>query len=509
MSLLRSHHFLRIGSNYLRMGLGVCLGIALMRLLLRYGEGVFAAFALTASSIGVAEIMKEAIRGATIPELGISYHSGDQDRFKSAFASSLLLSAIAGFFGALVLGLFIVFLGSFEIHPGLESATTTLIATRMASVFVAITLSPIINMLPITGRMVSYNGWLAMDRIAEVAALLAASIFVAPGDGATLLKVFGIGSMVTMCAATVGAAIHASTAGDFFRFDRSHLSGDRLRQVLSSVGWQGAAVASVNLYLRFDVFAVNVFFGVAGTVVFAVASQLAAYTRNVTMGLITGLDAVVSKKAATQSPGARNEIIGITNSTFQLQSLSLFAAGMLLLLHADFVIRLLFGDRLSAPSIQIPLIAQSFTFLMAGMIFRGLSEGWMGVLAGSNRIKNYSLPVLLGSLLNPIFVVAAAKLLSPDAGLASVSVIFMILNFIFHMIVVPAVTARFLRVSFWSIIAPGLAPLIAALACAAAAYTAGRLFASDVHRFLLTCTVLSLTFVPWFLAKFRAFMNLH
>lgn len=509
MSFLRNQQFLRVSSSYMRMALGFVAGILLIRVLLRYGDGVFAAFALTASSIGVAEILKESIRGATIPELGISYHSGDRNRFQSSFDSSLLLSLIAGIFGVAVLGLFIVFLDRFDIMFGLEAATAIFIATRMVSVFVAITLSPVINLLPITGRMVPYNGWLAMERVAELTALVVATLFVGPGDGAGLLVAFGYLSMLTVCSVTIASAIHAAWGSDLARPNWSQLSHARLRQVFSSIGWNGAAVASVNLYLRFDVFAVNIFFGVAGTVIFGVASQLAAYSKQVTMGLITGLDSVVSKKAAQSSGSSRGEILQINQLTFKLQCISLFAVGVVLLLHADVVLRFLFGDQLSDPIVQIPIIAQSFVFLMVGMISRGLSEGWMSVLAGSGRIRDYALPVLLGALLNPVLVVLAAKFFAPSMGLLSVSVIFMLLNIIFHLIAVPAVTARFLEIGFFDFLAPAIGPLLVAVVCGALSVLGGSLLETDFHRFILTCIVTGLVFVPWFISEFRTFMKLR
>jgi hypothetical protein len=505
--LWANEHIRRVASSYFRMGLGFVVGIMLIRYLLGYGEGVFAAFTLTASSIGVAEILKEAIRGASIPELGIAYHSNDDERFKSAFASSLFLSIVAGLFAVIVLGLFILSLDYFEIEPQLKTATAIFIATRMALVFVTIAASPVINLLPITGRMVQYNFWLAMDRVVELLALILASYTAAVGDGAGLLVAFGIYSMVAMIVASVGAATHGLRGTNVLPIRRSHFRGRRMKEVLSSVGWQGAAVTSVTLYLRFDVFAVNILFGVAATVIFSMAGQLAAYTKQITMGLVTGLDAVVSKKSALSDASGRAEIIALNNGTLHLQSLFLFSTGVVLLLHAELVISFLFGDRLTAPDTQVPLIAQCFVMLMVGMIARGLSEGWMSILAGSNRIRDYAQPVLLGACLNPVLVYVTAKLLTPETGPLGISTIFMLLNVAFHLMVVPYVTARFLGISFLELIRPGIGPMLLAIVAGLLACSAGRLIPSDVHKFILTCILIGIVFLPWVLLKFGSYFK--
>lgn len=506
--LWNNHHFQRVGSSYLRMAIGFAVGIILIRFLLKYGEGVFAAFSLTASSIGVAEILKEAIRGASIPQLGLSYHSGDKRWFKSAFASSIVLSAIAGLFAVLVLGIFILSLNFFEIQPDLQAATAIFIATRMVLVFVSITLSPVINMLPITGRMVQYNFWLGVDRIVEVLALIVAAYSVQSGDGAGLLIAFGIFSMIAMCTASVAAACSGLKGSGVLPIGRTHFRATRIKEVLNSVGWQGAAVTSVTLYLRFDVFAVNILFGVAGTVVFSMAGQLAAYTKQITMGLVTGLDAVVSKKAASSDGGGREELIALNYGTLQLQSLILLSMGVILLLHSEMVIHFLFGDRLSNPAVQVPVISHCFVFLMAGMIARGLSEGWMSILAGSDRIRDYARPVLLGALLNPVLVFLASGMLSAETGPIGISIIFMILNVIFHLIVVPRVTARFLDVPFWQFMRPIFAPVVVAACCGVVAWSVGGLFASDLHKFMFTCFLIGIVFLPWLIFRFGGYMKL-
>lgn len=508
-SILANPQLQRVATNYIRMIASFLLGIFLLRLLLTFGEGVFAAVALTASSIGVAAILKESVRGATIPELGISYHSGDIAAFRNAYASSFAISLIAGLFGVLVLGLFWLFLDSFSIDDELRTATALFIVTRMVSTFVSIAASPIMNMLPVTGRMVSYNFWLMMDRVAEVGAAYCVFLVWTGASGADVLLWFGILSMVSMSVVAVLGAVHSMSANRDFIPDLKRVSFGRIGQVFRSVGWNGAAVASVNLYLRFDVFAVNIFYGVGGTVIFGIASQLAAYTRQITMGLITGLDAVVSKSASAKDDQARSRITDINVRTTELQAISLFGAAAFIILHARWIIEFLFSDRLSEPASQVPVITASFLFLMVGMIARGLSEGWMSILAGSGRIRDYALPVFIGALLNPILVIACYFLLNSAEGLLSVSIVFMILNIVFHMIAVPYVTAKFLQAPFPALIKPMLVPGLVVLASTGAVALAHSYIADPDHRVAFTILVFGVILGPWFLLAFRKLMRLN
>ncbi len=462
------------------------LGIYLVRLLLEFGSGVYAAVVLIGSSIGIAAILKEMVRGATIPELGISYHEADRQHFPSSYSSAVFLAGIAALFSIVILGLFLIFLDKFNIAADLFHSTQVLILTRMITTSVSITLSPITNMLPITGKMATLNFWLALERIAEVGSALAVSVFLSEATGAQQLYWFAIVSMVAMVATSLGAAVHAIGRNTLFIPDFRNVTGTYLAKVFHSIGWNGAAVVSVNLYIRFDIFAVNLLFGIGPTVVFGIASLLASYTRQATMGLITGLDAVIAKKAAQRNDKARKDVLSINGKIFQLQAVTLFSAALVLFFHAEFLIRIWVGERLDDPQTAVPQIAMIFSFLMIGMIARGLSEGWMSVLAGSGKIREYGLPVMIGALLNPIFVIAAYFVLPENKSFMAVAVIFMLLNIIFHTILLPAIVAKHLKTSIFELYKPGSIALFFTLFCGSILLIAHSYLASEQLRFIST-----------------------
>ncbi len=501
-SLIKNLQFQRISTNYLKMIATLALGIYLVRLLLEFGTDVYAAVVLIGSSIGIAAILKEMVRGATIPELGISFHEKGRPNFLSTYASSILLAISAGVFSILVLGLFYLFLDKFNVAEELRQSTRVLILTRMVVTFVSISVSPITNMLPITGRMASINFWLAMERVAEVGSAAVVTYYFANASGAQQLYWFAIFSMIAMTLTTLVAALYTIGKNQAFVPDFSKVTRARLAKVFHSVGWNGAAVVSVNLYIRFDIFAVNILFGIGPTVIFGIASQLATYTRQVTMGLITGLDAVVTKKTARKDEDGRLGILAISARTFELQSISLFAAGLILLLHGEYLINLWVGTRLDNPGTAIPQIVTIFGFLMVGMIARGLSEGWMSILAGSGKIKDYGLPVLIGALLNPIIVIGLYFILPIQSSFMAVAITFMILNIIFHTGILPMITARFLKVSLYELFKPAFVPFLLCLVCAAALVALHMTISNDLAKFVATTLVTGTVMGTFFLKSF-------
>lgn len=477
-------------------------GIVLLRTLLGFGDGVYAAVALTGSSIGVAEILKEMVRGATVPKLGMSYHGNTVDEFQQTYASTIVLSIIAAVFSVFVLLLFILFLHKFQLPEHLMSATRYLIVTRMITTFVAIALSPIHNMMPITGRMAMYNFWLTVERSGEVAAALVAAWFISGSPDATKLVWFSTLSAMLMTSFSIAAAMWAMRGFSEFRPRLKFASSTTMRETFRLISWNGAAVGSVNLYLRFDVFAVNILYGVTQTVVFGLAAQLAAYVRILTMGLIAGLDAHVTRSSALGRSEARQAAFRLSQKIFELQSIVLFSAALVLALNSNIIISILFSDKISA-DVDLSLVSTVFLYLMAGMVARGLSEGWMSILAATGHIKEYALPVFLGALLNPILVLASTFFLGSNDGFYVVPVLFAILNIIFHLGVIPVVTARILEVRVLQLVKPCLVPLSVACLCLTTLSVAMPFIKNELPQLFTSVILTSILMGSLFLKSFR------
>lgn len=504
--MLNNAQFQRIFSNYLRMAITFIVGILLLQIFLGFGEGVYAVIVLTGSSIGIAEILKETVRGATIPELGKSYHSKNDRYFREIYSSTLLLSLISACFSTLILSLFIVFLNYFNIPENLISATEYYIVTRMICVFLSIILAPVHNMMPITGRMMSYNVWLTLDRASDLIAALTASYLLFSGSGAEQLIMFSSVSLTLKIVVLVSATVWTTRLDRKFIPNHRLISVPHLKNIGQLIGWNAAAVISVNLYLRFDIIAVNILYGIKATVIFGLASQLAAYVNISAMGLVSGLDAVVTQSSKQGNKEQKSGVYTLSKNIIELQALILGFLFAIMILHAEFIIDVLFSDRLST-NIDINMIVICFVMMMAGMISRGMSEGWMGILTGMGNIKNYAVPVLLGALLNPLLVCITGYYFKIEPGLYLICFVYLGLILFFHMYYIPRVTAVTLDVSLADLIKPLILPVVLTLTTIIVAYLIGTAVNDDLFSLITTIIVASLSIGIYFCRKIYIFLR--
>jgi len=504
--MLTNPHFQRIGSNYLRMSITFVIGVWLLQLFLGFGEEVYAVIVLTGSSIGIAEILKETIRGATVPELGKSYHSNEDTLFDEIYSSTILLSLVSACFSALVLFLFIFFLHHFNIPENLIKATQLYITTRIVCVFLSIALAPVHNMMPITGRMISYNVWLTMDRAVDLISALTAAYLLIGKSGAEQLIVFSIVSLILKLVVLLLSTAWSTKYDERFIPNYKLVSTKHVAKVGRMIGWNAAAVISVNLYLRFDIIAINLLYGVKATVIFGLASQLAAYVNISSMGFVSGLDAVVTQLSKRGIHKQKRKVFSISKSIVELQALVFGIILVVLSLHTDSIISMLFSEKLDAHT-DINTIIVCFFLLMIGMFARGISEGWMGILTGMGNIKAYAIPVLVGASLNPILVCVIGNYYELEEGLIYTSGIFLTLNVFFHMYYIPKVTAVTLEVGTADLVKPVLIPTVLTILAITIAYSIGKFASHENIKLLITIVVAIITLGIYFLIRVLNFLS--
>ena len=488
------------------MAITFIVGISLLQIFLGFGEGVYAVIALTGSSIGIAEILKETVRGATIPELGKSYYSKSDQHFQEIYSSTLLLSLISACFSTLILGLFIVFLNHFNVPEELISATKYYILTRMVCVFLSIVLAPVHNMMPISGRMMSYNVWITLDRVCDLVSALVAGYLLFSEIGAEQLILFSTISLILKIIVMIFATAWSVRSDKKFIPNHRLVSAQHLKKIGQLIGWNAAAVISVNLYLRFDIIAVNIFYGIKATVIFGLASQLAAYVNMCSLGLVSGIDAVVTQSSKQENKKQKYGVFTLSKHIVELQALILGFLFTILALHAEYIIQLLFSDRLSA-DIDITMIVICFFLMMIGMICRGMSEGWMGILTGMGNIKAYAIPVLIGAFLNPVLVFIIGHNFTLELGLYYICFVFLVLNIFFHMYYIPRVTASTLDVSTLDLIKPLFIPIVLTSLTITLAYFMGKLVSEEYIRLIITLILVTLTIGIYFYTKIAVFLR--
>jgi len=84
---------IRLAANYTRVFTVVVLGLVIVRLLLKgAGNDGWALIAMLGATAGMGTMVQESVRTSLIRELGAAYHSGNDDRFRSAYNAALAIS---------------------------------------------------------------------------------------------------------------------------------------------------------------------------------------------------------------------------------------------------------------------------------------------------------------------------------------------------------------------------------------------------------------------------------
>lgn len=444
--MINSTEKIRIISNYMRMALTVCIGLWMIRTFVVISPDAYAVIALVATSVGVSGMLQEMVRGAMVPELGLAYHGRDFNVFRQTFSTAFVLSLIAAAFGAGVLITFYLVVDQLSIAEGLRDAAAILLLTRAAQVFVAILLAPAVNLLPVQGRMVAHNVWMMLERAAEAFAVAIVVFMWTTPDTALLLTRFAYLSAIFMVLVSMGWAAHGLLCDRRVSFSPALIRRDAVRQVAKTVGWNGFVVVSFNLYLRFDLFLMNILFGVAGTVIFGLASQLASYVRQLSIGFAQGFDAVMAK-AKSNAPSGSAATQDLVDKISMLQAQIIFPATAFMLVNSEDFFKVWIGDRLHDMEGGVDAVILTFDILVVGIAARGLSEGWMKFLSGTGEVRAYAPVLLAGAVFNPVAIFILLQIMPAGNGYLSAAISFSLLMFIIHLLVLPKIVARHTRSS--------------------------------------------------------------
>ncbi len=488
----------RILSNYARMILNFALGVWLVRILLGIDEGVYAVVILLGTTVGISGMLREVVRAAMIAELGLALHGGRKDEFETVYASSFVLSAIAAVGTILVLFGFYLAFSAFDIPGPLQTAAAIFLACRAAAAFVAVLFAPTTNLLPITGRMAEMNFWLLMERVAEVGAALAVALLMSGRGAAAQLVGFALSSSILLVLVDAGWILSPMLRDRRFRPQLSKADRGSIRTIWKTIGWNGFVVAAMNLYTPFMTLVMNLVFGVGATVVFGVAVQLLAYIRQSVMGVAFGIDAVFTR-LASDNPSYRN---ALTDRVTGLQGAVVLGLCSWASLNIDPILRIWLGDRLSDPATQIPAAALTFNLLMAGIVARSVTEGWMKYLTGVGRVQAYGPLLLKGAAFNPPLIVAATTLAPESFSQFAPSVVFSILLVAVHLGFLPRVMARETGRATSQVLKPLVAPVaLTALSTALALVLVAVIDVAPIVRLATTAAATGLVFAPYLVAN--------
>lgn len=492
----------RIGSSYARLLAGFLIGILLVRQLLSYGTDIFNIYTIITVGAGIGTMLRELIRIALVPHLSAAWtrHRDEPspEVFRRIYASGFHVSTITAAFGLLLMGTVAHFLDQFAIEPENLSAALAFLAARAVIMVISVTLSPLLSMLPVTQQFSRSNLLLFLERFSDfVAAILPAFLLGAGASGAHALILFAIANVALSAMLYAITIVLMVRRQPLFLPTWRHFAWDRVKRVAVSAGWAAGLVLSINIYLRFDTFFVNLVFGAAATVAFGIAVQLIGMVRQMTNGLVSGLDAVVAKLgnggqttiASTRQLG-ETEVISFSS---YLQAMLTGNALVFIILGAEQLISLWVGAKVDDPDI-IRLSAQMTAIMLAGIGSSALAEGWMNALNGKQRIGNYVRYTLPISLLNPIILMCLWWLDSSLLTMQMVALCYALLLIIGNLLIIPAIYAHAQQEQMLALYRPILFGLLAPVIAGIMAITLLEIlhFGGATGRLLFIATILAL-----------------
>lgn len=477
--------YARIIGNYLRLLIGFAIGLLMVRQLLHYGADIFNIFTIVTVGAGIGIMLRELLRIALTSHLskawaGRGSPDGDQ-HFREVYGQAMALSAIACLLGlALMAGLALA-VAKLDIAAENVGAARAFIASRAAIMAVTVVMSPLLTMVLVLQKFGRMNTLMTLERLSDFLAVLSPLVLLAPGfDGASALAIFALVSAVLTGSLYLYAGWRVVWNAPELLRPTWHWGGRDTRQaIMHSVLWAFALVLSFNLFLRFDTFFINTHFGAMATIAFGLAVQLMGMVRQLTVGIVNGLDAVVARLAFDHSVDKEARLQGqrILALNSYLQTVLTLAAVMFLTVGARDVLHVWVGDRVHDPHV-LTLTASLAAIMLAGVGARSLSEGWMATLNGQGAIGSYVRYTVIVTCLNPLLLLAGAAALGSSLPLQAVAWAFAVLLALSHLAIVPLVYVRETGQNPAALVRPLLRGLVAtpvalALALAVSYWAAG------------------------------------
>ena len=451
----------RVIANYARLVSSFVLGLILVRLLLGIGEEAYGLVALLGAGTGIASAIKEIVRASMVPELSAAYHDNPR-RFCETYNASLWICPVAALLTLVGFAILAASITWLRVPGDLVWAARSFVLAKAIQTFFTICAAPTFNLYLVTERMVAYNVWVVVERLCDVAAAAFVLMVFAGQVLGQQIVVYGTVSSVLSVTALGMAVIVLMTQQPDFRPHLGQATRKAARSVLQSFGWNAAVVTGMNLYARMDMLIMNLMFGLFGNLVFGLASQLTFYVRQLTMGVVAGVDAVAARLTSDQKGPALQHLI---RQSIRLQSVVVIPATVVLWLSAEPLLELWVGSRITNSVATIPTVATLVRILIVGIAARSISETWMRVLAGAGQVRLYAATILAAAFTNPVLAVSVIYLLSPSYKMFAPAIVFSCLLFAVHLVYLPLVVAKHYEVSFLSVLSPlGRPTLAAALA---------------------------------------------
>jgi O-antigen/teichoic acid export membrane protein len=452
--------FSRVGTNYLRLGVTVVLGLAIVPLLLgRLGPQAYGLIGLLGSTIGLAALVQGIVRESMVRELGHAYHQS-RPQFVATYNAAILLCILVAGASAVLFAIVWLAIPLLEIPPDLLRAARWLVVARGLETAVNIVFAPAQRMYIVTERMALGNAWGLADRVSRFLAtiwILTLAASLAPPDAlivyawiASLLVIASVIASVLMMAilepATLPRPARATRAA--------------ARSILTVGGYNALTQLAGNLHLNVGQILLNLFLGLRVNAVFAIAITLAGYTRMTAMGVTGGIDAVAARLSARASSGAMAALLHNSTRLHALVALPVAAAVLVL---AEPIIAVWLGNRLPNPA-DAAMAANLARLVVLGMTVRAISDGWLKILYGAGHIRRYALVVVGAGVASPLLATLLLVALPEPVRYAGPAGAYATVLLVGYFGLIPRITARALNLGVAEVLAPLVRPGVVTLA---------------------------------------------
>jgi hypothetical protein len=442
------------------------LGLVLVRLLLQLGTDAYGLIIFLGAGTGIIGSLRETVSVSMVPELGAAYHDENPNKFTATYSSAFVLSsglALLSLAIAITIGICLPWC---KIPPEMLPAARWFLVAKAAQALITVFFSPASNMFLVTERMVSYNLWTIAEKVADTLAAAVIVFGLAEQPASRLVVMYGAISAALSSGMILASTMQITLMDRRLQATRNCVSRDALHGLTHSFGWNSGVTLAINLYTRMTALVMNLTFGLVGNVVFGIAVQVCANLRQLSMGLVTGIDAVAARLNSRRGQQAIRDLSYLAT---RMQALVVLPGVCWLMLYVDAFVSVWVGSRLEDPA-MIPVISNISRLLLLGVAARSLSEGWMRILSGAGHAKKYAPVVLACGLFNPVLAILMLQVTSGDLRFASPTIALSILMILVHGLALPWIVSRHLDQPLRRVVGPLARPLLAAAATGVVAY---------------------------------------
>jgi len=424
---LKNPEVARVLSNNLRMIIGFLVGLYVVKGFLGFGEVAYQIYVLVVLGAGVGIMVRELLRLSLLSYISSSYAQGKN--FHSVFSFSKKISVVFSLGSFFLLLSLIVFFDSFSVNSEYFVSGAWFVLFRAVLTACLVWVAPFSILLLVTGRQVASNVFLTLERVSEFLVMLLCLMFFSHDQGQSVLFYFGLGT--ALVSFFIALSIY-SYCRKFVAFpsDLEPIDKSMKKGMVASLWWALVIVISMNLYFRFDVFFIGIYWGGIGVVVIGLAIQLTGMIRQMTVGFINGLDAVYSKINYSEGSGSTGKNIVYYMSS--LQCIVVFSALAFIYFHSEFLIDLWVGKEVKDHRV-VELTSDALLIMMFGIAARAISEVWASALTGTGKVKNYAVIIAPGAILNVLLCFFLLVFFSEKKLLLAVAGIFTILQVVFNL----------------------------------------------------------------------------